>query len=140
MNKGRFGRSVRLLAGSKYNLIVDAGFAAGVDGRERPGIREGRLHDRGLELAVRPVVERLSRRAFRDRVFRSTFHWMFDRGLISVDDDGLLLTRDAIPGSVLGLNPAHILLVGGDDHAAEPSPTAPYAAARDAISVVHWVA
>ena len=34
----------------------------------------------------------------------STFHWMFDRGLISIDDDyGLLLKRDAIPGSVLSL-------------------------------------
>ena len=33
-----------------------------------------------------------------------TFHWMFDRGLISVDDDfGLLLKRDAIPDTVLGL-------------------------------------
>lgn len=86
MNKGRFGRSVRLLAESEYTLIVDAGFAAGVDERERSGIRERRRQDRGLELADRPIVERLSRRAFRDRVFRSTFHWMFDRGLISVDD------------------------------------------------------
>ena len=34
----------------------------------------------------------------------STFHWMCDRGLISIDDDyGLLLERDAIPSSVLGL-------------------------------------
>lgn len=154
VNKGRFGRSVRLLAESEYSLIVDAGFAAGVDEQERPGIREGRRHNRGLELADRPVVERLSRRPFRDRVFAagikraydntcaisglriingggraeaqaahiqpvkangpdslrngvalsSTFHWMFDRGLISVDDDyGLLLKKDAIPDSVLGL-------------------------------------
>ena len=34
----------------------------------------------------------------------STFHWMFDRGLISIDDDySLLLKRNAIPGSVLSL-------------------------------------
>ena len=34
----------------------------------------------------------------------STFHWMFDRGLISIDDDyRLLLKRNAIPGSVLSL-------------------------------------
>ena len=60
MNKGRFGRSVRPLAVSEYTLIVDAGFEAGVDEQEQPAIREGRRHDRGLELAVRPVVERLS--------------------------------------------------------------------------------
>ena len=102
----------------------------------------------------RPIIERLSRRPFRDRVFAtgikraydntcaisglriingggraeaqaahmqpvaengpdslrngvalsSTFHWMFDRGLISIDDDyRLLLKRNAIPGSVLSL-------------------------------------
>ena len=34
----------------------------------------------------------------------STFHWMFDRGLVSIDNDyGLLLKKDAIPSSVLGL-------------------------------------
>ena len=34
----------------------------------------------------------------------STVHWMFDRGLISIDDDyGLLLRSDAIPSGVLGL-------------------------------------
>ena len=152
-NLGKFGQSVRHLADSEYSLILAAGFEAGHD-KQRPGIREGRRHDTGLELADRPVVERLSRRPFRDRVFAagikraynntcaisglriingggraeaqaahiqpvkdngpdslrngvalsSTFHWMFDRGLISVDDDyGLLLKRDAIPDSVLGL-------------------------------------
>ena len=154
MSKGRFGRSVRLLAEPEYTLIVEAGFAAAVDERERPGIREGRRHDTGLGLVDRPIVERVSRRPLRDRVFatgikraydntcamsglriingggraeaqpahiqpvkangpdslrngvalNSTFHWMFDRGLISVDDDyGLLLKKDAIPDSVLGL-------------------------------------
>ena len=34
----------------------------------------------------------------------STFHWMFDRGLISIDDDySLLFKRNAIPGSVESL-------------------------------------
>lgn len=97
-----------------------------------------------------PIVERLSRRPFRDRVFStgirrtydnacaisglriinggrraeaqaahirpvhangpdslrngvalsSTFHWMFDRGLITIDDDySLLFKRDAVPGN-----------------------------------------
>ena len=33
-----------------------------------------------------------------------TFHWMFDRGLISIDNDySLLLKRNAVPESVLSL-------------------------------------
>ena len=153
-NKGRFGLSVRGLEDSEYGLILAAGFEARDDKRKRPGIREGVRDDTGLELVDRPIVEWVSRRPFRDRVFAagikraynntcaisglriingggraeaqaahiqpvkdngpdslrngvalsSTFHWMFDRGLISVDDDyGLLLKRDAIPDSVLGL-------------------------------------
>ena len=153
-NKGRFGLSVRGLADSEYSLILSAGFEAGDDRRKRPGIREGERHDAGLELVDRPIVEWVSRRPFRDRVFAtgikraydntcamsglriingggraeaqaahiqpvnangpdslrngvalsSTFHWMFDRGLISIDDDyALLLKRDSIPSSVLGL-------------------------------------
>ena len=153
-NKGRFGLSVRHLPDAEYGLILAAGFEAGDDKWKRPGIREGERHDTGLELVDRPIVERVSRRRFRDRVFAtgirraydntcamsglriingggraeaqaahiqpvkdngpdslrngvalsSTFHWMFDRGLISIDDDyGLLLKRDAIPSSVLGL-------------------------------------
>ena len=34
----------------------------------------------------------------------STFHWMFDRGLISIDDDfSLLFKRNAVPGNALSL-------------------------------------
>ncbi len=34
----------------------------------------------------------------------STFHCMFDRGLISIDDDySLLFKRNAVPGNVLSL-------------------------------------
>ena len=34
----------------------------------------------------------------------STFHWMVDRGLVSIDDDfGLLLKGDAIPSGVMSL-------------------------------------
>ena len=69
-NKGRFGRSVRLLRDSEYSLILAAGFEAGADERERLGIREGVLSGTGgLELVDRPIIERLSRRPFRDRVF-----------------------------------------------------------------------
>ena len=155
VNKGRFGRSVRLLPDAEYSMILAAGFETGTAERERLRIREGVRRDPGLlELADRPIIERLSRRPFRDRVFAtgikraydntcaisglriingggraeaqaahirpvhangpdslrngvalsSTFHWMFDRGLISIDDDySLLFKRNAVPGSVLAL-------------------------------------
>ncbi len=155
VNKGMFGRSVRLLADAQYSMIVAAGFETRIDKRARFGIREGVHPDPvGLELADRPVIERLSRRPFRDRVFSkrikraydntcaisglriingggraeaqaahirpvhangpdslrngvalsSTFHWMFDRGLISINDDySLLFKRNAVPGNVLSL-------------------------------------
>ncbi len=155
VNKGAFGRSVRLLPDAEYSLILAAGFETATARRERFGIREGIHTDPGgLELTDRPIIERLSRRPFRDRVFAtgikraydntcaisglriingggraeaqaahirpvhangpdslrngvalsSTFHWMFDRGLISVDDDyTLLFKRNAIPGNVLSL-------------------------------------
>ena len=40
-NKGRFGRSVRLVGDSEYSLILGAGFEAGADEGERFGVREG---------------------------------------------------------------------------------------------------
>ena len=154
-NKGKFGWAVRLLADAEYSMIVAAGFETGTAERERFVIREGIHPDPGrLELADRPIIERLSRRPFRDRVFStgikraydntcaisglriiigggraeaqaahirpvhangpdslwngvalsSTFHWMFDRGLISIDDDyRLLFKRNAVPGNVHSL-------------------------------------
>ena len=155
VNKGWFGRSVRLLADAEYSKILAAGFETGMSKRKRFGIREHVHPDLGrLELTDRPIIERLSRRPFRDRVFStgikraydntcaisglriingggraeaqaahirpvqangpdslrngvalsSTFHWMFDRGLISIDDDySLLFKRNALPGNVLSL-------------------------------------
>ena len=154
-NKGKFGRSVRLLADAEYSLILAAGFETGITERQRFGIGEGvHPHPGRLELTDRPIIERLSRRPFRDRVFStgikraydntcaisglriingggraeaqaahirpvhangpdslrngvalsSTFHWMFDRGLISIDDDySLLFKRNAVPGNALSL-------------------------------------
>ena len=155
VNKGLFGRSVRLLQDAEYSMILAAGFEIAAAQRERFGVREGVHPDPGgLELTDRPIVERLSRRPFRDRVFStgikraydntcaisglriingggraeaqaahirpvhangpdslrngvalsSTFHWMFDRGLISIDDDySLLFKRNAVPANVLSL-------------------------------------
>ena len=122
----------------------------------------------------RPIIERLSRRPFRDRVFAtgikraydntcaisglriingggraeaqaahiqpvaengpdslrngvalsSTFHWMFDRGLISIDDDySLLFKRNAIPGNVLSLvnDDRRLRLPGSGDLSSAPA-------------------
>ena len=48
---------------------------------------------------------RMDRTAFGTGIaLSSTLHWMFDRGLISIDDHySLLLKRNATPGSVLSL-------------------------------------
>ena len=63
VNKGRFGRAVRLLDDAEYSLILAAGFETGTAERERFGTREGVHPDPGrLELTDRPIIERLSRR------------------------------------------------------------------------------
>jgi putative restriction endonuclease len=51
----------------------------------------------------------------------STFHWMFDRGLISVDDDfGILLAKGRVPAQAEQmLNPSRTLRVP-DDPRAQP--------------------
>ena len=61
-NKGRFGRSVRLLEDSECSLMLGAGLGAGTDERTRFGTREGVRPDTGgLELVDRPIVEEVSR-------------------------------------------------------------------------------
>ena len=53
---------------------------------------------------IQPVAENGPDSLRNGVALSSTFHWMFDRGLISIDDDySLLLKRDAIPGSVISL-------------------------------------
>ena len=79
VNKGRFGRAVRLLDDAEYSLILAAGFETGTAERERFGIREGVHPDPGrLELVDRPIIERLSRRPFRDRVFSTGIKRAYD--------------------------------------------------------------
>ena len=53
---------------------------------------------------IRPVADRGPDSVRNGLALSSTFHWMFDRGLISVNDDySLLLKRSAIPSRVLSL-------------------------------------
>ncbi len=150
-NKGRFGLSVRSLPDAEYRLILSAGFIDMAAELAAPvGVYEEDLRVPDLiEVADRAVIQQISNRPFRDRVFStavrtayentcavtglqiingggrpevqaahikpvaksgpdsmrnglalcSTAHWMFDRGLISVEDDYTLLLREgAIPG------------------------------------------
>jgi putative restriction endonuclease len=50
---------------------------------------------------IRPVEHRGPDSIRNGLALSGTFHWMFDRGLISVDDDyGLLLAKDRLPDSI----------------------------------------
>lgn len=162
-NKGAFGRAVRTVPASEYDLIVQAGFTpeitedSAINLVEEPGFAD--------EPAIfeRPIIERLIARPFRDAAFAKsvksaydntcamtgikiingggraevqaahiwpvekngpdsvrnglalsgTIHWMFDRGLISVDDDyRILFARNKIPEPVKRLlNPDKRLLL-----------------------------
>jgi putative restriction endonuclease len=167
-NKGAFGRAVRNLTDSEYDLIWQAGFAhvISLEVRTRPapdvpeepiplevGIAEERSEfyfDEPME-QDRRIIEQLVSRPFRDKAFSAavkgayldtcamtglkiingngrselqaahirpveyrgpdsvrngialsaTVHWIFDRGLISVDDDySLLLAKDRLPETI----------------------------------------
>src|SRR5262245_33819682 len=153
-SKGAFGRAVRALSDSEFDLILQAGF--------RP-LLQPEAHLRAFQpnglveeqaLYDRPIVERLIARPFRDAAFSvavksaynatcavtglkivngggrsevqaahirpvsdhgpdsvrngialcGTIHWMFDRGLISVDDDySILIARGRVPNAALRL-------------------------------------
>lgn len=168
-NKGAFGRAVRNLKDSEFDLIWQAGFGHVIGKVERtrpapdvpeqpmqviPGFAESEQEGYEADIPLeqdRRIIEQLTSRPFRDRAFAAavkdayhdtcamsgikiingggrsevqaahirpveqrgpdsvrngmalsgTFHWMFDRGLISVDDDyRLLLAKDRLPDSI----------------------------------------
>lgn len=175
-NKGKFGRSVRLLKEQEYELILAAGFAPILENNstitpstysqpERTGFLAGFAEPEQPPLLAeepafesRAIVEQLVSRLFRDRSFSSmikaaygdtcavtglkiingggksevqaahirpvsshgpdsvrngialsgTVHWMFDRGLLSIDDNyKLLVARDRVPGALDRLLPSN---------------------------------
>jgi putative restriction endonuclease len=155
-NKGAFGRAVRALSDTEYDLILQAGFTRTL-GELSEQVRVDRETSDLEEEAVpfrRPVIEQIVRRPFRDAAFAArvkdayentcamtglriingggrsevqaahirpvahagpdsirnglalsgTTHWMFDRGLISVDDDwSILIAKDRLPETVTRL-------------------------------------
>jgi putative restriction endonuclease len=157
-NRGAFGRAVRNLSDSEYDLILRAGFTRTLSEKVQrqsselaeTSIRTG-FDDQDQAIFDRPVIERLVARPFREAAFAATvkaaygdtcamtgikiingggrteaqaahirpvadsgpdsirngialsatLHWMFDRGLVSIDQDySLLIACDAVPDTV----------------------------------------
>jgi putative restriction endonuclease len=65
-NKGAFGRSVRLIPREEFDRIVQAGLTPQLDDWER----SDRLAEPVPEYVIRPVVEQIVSRKFRDVAFR----------------------------------------------------------------------
>ena len=70
-NKGRFGRAVRPIRDAEYHLILQAGFSD----LARAGWR---IMERDPVETERRIVERISRRPFRDRVFSTAVRAAYD--------------------------------------------------------------
>jgi putative restriction endonuclease len=155
-NKGAFGRAVRAISDTEYDLILQAGFTRTLGELSQPDGVDQQSPALGEEPAffTRPVVEQIVRRPFREAAFATrvkdayentcamtdlkiingggraevqaahirpvahdgpdsirnglalsgTVHWMFDRGLISVDDDwSILIAKDRLPDTVTRL-------------------------------------
>ncbi len=164
-NKGAFGRAVRNILDTEYDLILASGFAhiLGIRDRERPtpdpaeeahiGFDDNPQMPFEIDSIDRRMVSQVVQRPFRDRAFATaikaayhdtcavtgiklfngggrsevqaahirpvahggpdsvrnglalsgTVHWMFDRGLISVDDDYGLLIANAVPETITRL-------------------------------------
>lgn len=143
-NKGAFGRSLRLIPREEFELILQAGFTDQLEEWER----RDRVAEPVPDYVIRPVVQQVVSRKFRDQAFRrhvrgayantcavtglrlingggrpevqaahirpveadgpdtvrngialtGTIHWLFDRGLLSFDDNyNVLLSPHGVP-------------------------------------------
>lgn len=157
-NKGAFGRSVRLIPREEFDRIVQAGLTPQLEAWERTD----RVAEAVPEYVVRPIVEQIVSRKFRDVAFRrhvrnaygntcavtglrllngggrpevqaahirpveadgpdtvrngialtGTVHWLFDRGLMSFDDNyNVLLSPHGVPADLDKLIPADRKLI-----------------------------
>jgi putative restriction endonuclease len=146
-NKGAFGRSVRIIPREEFELILQAGLTPQLEEWERAD----RVAEPVPEYVVRPIVEQVVSRRFRDQAFRrhvrnvyrntcavtglrlingggrpevqaahirpveadgpdtvrngialtGTIHWLFDRGLLTFDDNyNILLSGHGVPGDM----------------------------------------
>ena len=156
-SKGAFGRAVRPISDSEYDLIVKAGFVRTLVesdfGRSQKSATDDGFEEEAKEFE-RPIVEMVVARPFREAAFAvsvkaaygntcamtglkiingggraevqaahirpvasggsdsvrnglalsGTIHWMFDRGLVSVDEDFSILVAVAhLPNAITGL-------------------------------------
>ena len=160
VNKGLFGRSIRAIDDDAFALILGAGFS------RRPLAWESIADTNAYE--DRPILERITRRPYRDRRFRlqvcdayantcaitglslsngggrpevqaahirpvehngpdsirnglalsSTAHWMFDRGLLSVDEHMRLIVSDSVDVETMRglINPGSEIRLPGNAH------------------------
>ncbi|MGB7034004.1 MAG: HNH endonuclease [Xanthobacteraceae bacterium] len=156
-SKGAFGRAVRNLSDTEYDLIVKAGFVQTLleaDSEASPEVLSAAGFQEEAALFNRPIVEMVSKRPFREAAFSAsvkaaygntcamtglqiingggrsevqaahirpvaaggsdsvrnglalsgTIHWMFDRGLVSIDDDfSILVAAGRLPDAVMRL-------------------------------------
>ena len=161
-SKGAFGRAVRPISDSEYDLILAAASSKLLT-PSRTALPEAALGFADEQAVFeRPIIERVTNRPFRDAAFSSavraaynntcaltglkiingggraevqaahirpvansgpdsvhnglalcgTIHWMFDRGLLSLDDDlTILMAANRVPGTIQRLiNPERKLL------------------------------
>jgi putative restriction endonuclease len=170
-NRGAFGRAVRQLSDSEFELICQAGLAREID---QSAVSPNNLQDEQATYE-RPIIQQVVNRPFRDAVFArnvraaydstcaltgirlingggrtemeaahirpvadghrgtdsvrngialcQTVHWMFDRGLISLNDDcGLLVAEKYVPAPVRRMLNPDLRAVVPPDPAARPHP------------------
>jgi putative restriction endonuclease len=163
-NKGAFGRAVRFISDTEYDLITQAGFVRTI-GEISNVTTQGSESLFGFSEEEksydRPIVERMISRPFREAAFAvgvkeayantcamsgisiingggraevqaahirpvadrgpdsirnglalsGTIHWMFDRGLVSIDEDySILVARDRLPDTVARMLRNELLL------------------------------
>jgi len=171
-NKGAFGRAVRIIPDTEFDLILRMGFAAelGTDTAETAASAD--FEESGIEF-TRPIVEMTVQRPFRDKAFTKavrfayenrcavtglclingggrpevqaahikpvskngpdtirnglalsgTFHWLFDRGLISVADDyRILIAEKKVPDQARRMLNASGKIILPKDHRSRPNP------------------
>lgn len=153
-NKGAFGRAVRVIPDSEYDLIMQAGFAKTLEITRLATELQSEPLPEEVTSFNRPIIERVVARPFREAAFAvgvkvayhdtcamtglkiinsggraevqaahiqpvskngpdslrngvalsGTVHWMFDSGLVSIDDDySILIAKDRLPDAAVRL-------------------------------------
>lgn len=125
INKGAFGRSVRLISEEEYHLIFQLGFAEVQDFRHDAS--DPMVAEEPAEYE-RPITEQLVSRPFRDAAFARKVRIAYDSTCAMT---GLKLING---GGVCEIEAAHIRPVGNDHHGPD--------SVRNGISLsrtVHWM-